>query len=392
MAGQQARLPRPKRCPSARAAASIRPPGSPAPGSTPPGAPGPACARPAPGRTRTASMTRSPARPPLVAVRALRRVTPPGGPHVHGTIKTPVRLGRQCAVLPALIDRLGPARRGCAGKRTGRRYRSAALRWAEGPAGNHLRVPADRSREPVVPGGEVPGKMAPGPAPDAGQAARPEPARPKPARPEPVEPPPVPPPVPHRCRHRRGRNAGRSRGHCRRRNRNWSQYRTRSRSRSHCRRRRRQRSTRSAATPSPGGPVPAHDPRLSRRCTAAARSCRRHNGALILPGFTPVPDSHHRGGATVVVTPPVRCPVVSLRAVASVTAATARGHGGIRLACRPTGSRAAVAGHRGTEPYARHADIGLGENLRPRGHTRVHACRRPRPAPGDDPMTVMAVE
>jgi len=61
MAGQQARLPRPKRCPSARAVVSTRPPGSPAPGGTPPGAPGPACARPAPGRTRTASMTRSPA-------------------------------------------------------------------------------------------------------------------------------------------------------------------------------------------------------------------------------------------------------------------------------------------------------------------------------------------
>jgi hypothetical protein len=30
-----------------------------------------------------------------------------------------------------------------------------------------------------------------------------------------------------------------------------------------------------------------------------------------LPGFTPVPGGHHRGGVTVVVTPPVRCPVVS---------------------------------------------------------------------------------
>src|SRR6266566_5203006 len=80
-----------------------------------------------------------------------------------------------------------------AGKRAGRRYRSAAAWWAAGPAGNYLRVPADRSREPAVPDGEVPGKMAPDPAPDAGQAAQPEPAKPEPARPEPVEPPPVPP-------------------------------------------------------------------------------------------------------------------------------------------------------------------------------------------------------
>src|SRR5437773_2135144 len=84
-----------------------------------------------------------------------------------------------------------------AGKRTGRRYRSAAAWWAEGPAGNHLRVPADRSREPAVPNGEVHGKMAPDPAPDAGQAAQLEPAKPEPARrPGPLEPPPVPRPVP----------------------------------------------------------------------------------------------------------------------------------------------------------------------------------------------------
>jgi hypothetical protein len=84
----------------------------------------------------------------------------------------------------------------------------------------------------------------------------------------------------HRCRHQcRRRNPGHHHDHCRRRrNRSRSQCRTRSR----CRRRRRQRPTRSAATSSPGGPVPAPDPRLSRRCTPAARSCH-HDGALILP-------------------------------------------------------------------------------------------------------------
>ena len=72
----------------------------------------------------------------LVAVRAPRRVISPGGqPHVHDTIGTPVRSGRHRAVLPALIDRLGPARRGCAGKPTGRRYRSAAAWWARARPG-----------------------------------------------------------------------------------------------------------------------------------------------------------------------------------------------------------------------------------------------------------------
>jgi len=28
------------------------------------------------------------------------------------------------------------------------------------------------------------------------------------------------------------------------------------------------------------GPIPAHRPRLSRRCMVAARSCCRHDGAL----------------------------------------------------------------------------------------------------------------
>jgi hypothetical protein len=74
----------------------------------------------------------------------------------------------------------------------------------------------------------------------------------------------------HRCR-RHHRNPGRSRGRCRRRSRNRSRSQCRTRSR--WRRRRRQRPTRSAATSSPGGPIPAHGPRLSRRCTVAARSC-----------------------------------------------------------------------------------------------------------------------
>jgi hypothetical protein len=79
------------------------------------------------------------------------------------------------------------------------------------------------------------------------------------------------------CARRHRRNPGRSRDHCRRRNRNRSrsQYRTRSR----CRRRCKQRSTRSAATSSPSGA----GPRLSQRCTVAARSCCHHDGALILP-------------------------------------------------------------------------------------------------------------
>jgi hypothetical protein len=113
MAGQQARLPGPKRCPSARAVVSTRPPGSPAPGNTPPGAPGPACARPAPGVLARRPRHDHPLRPPLVAVRALRWIAPAGRPpHVHDTIRTPVRSGaRQRAVLSASIDRLGPARR-----------------------------------------------------------------------------------------------------------------------------------------------------------------------------------------------------------------------------------------------------------------------------------------
>jgi hypothetical protein len=68
--------------------------GSPAPGSAPPGARGPACARPAPGRTRTASMTRSLARPPTRG----RSRTPAGnttrqaGPHPRHDKHLPIRV------------------------------------------------------------------------------------------------------------------------------------------------------------------------------------------------------------------------------------------------------------------------------------------------------------
>jgi hypothetical protein len=44
------------------------------------------------------------------------------------------------------------------------------------------------------------------------------------------------------------------------------------------------------------GPIPAHRLRLSRRCMVAARSCCRHDGALI-QGSPRCRDSHRRGGA-----------------------------------------------------------------------------------------------
>ena len=58
-----------------------------------------------------------------------------------------------------------------------------------------------------------------------------------------------------------------------------------------------QRAARSAATSSPSGPIPAHRPRLSRRCTVAARSCCHHDGAPI-QGSPRCRDSRHSGGAT----------------------------------------------------------------------------------------------
>jgi hypothetical protein len=198
--------PRPERGPSARARVSARPPGSPAPGRTPPGAPGSACARPAPECTRTASRTRSPApRPPLVAVRALRRATPTGRPpHVHDTMETPVRSGCQRAVRPAWIDRAGPARRAAQVSaqdvdtglppRGGQRARLGII------TGCPQIVPVNpRSRSRRGPN----------------RCSRHQCRR--------------------QCRCRRRRNAGRNRDHCRRLNRNRSQYRTRSRCRRHCR-------------------------------------------------------------------------------------------------------------------------------------------------------------
>jgi hypothetical protein len=216
-------------------------------------------------------------RPPLVAVRALRQATPPGRPpHVHDTMETPVRSGaRQRAVLPGVDRSRGSSSQGSAGKRTRRRYRSAAAWWAKGPAGNHLRVPADRSREPTVPDGEVPPKMAPEPLqmlvkqrsrnPRSRSRHGPNRWNRRQCRHR----------CPRQCRRHRRRNPGRSRGHCRRRNRNRtrSQYRTQSR-------------TGAAAGGAAGSarrvrllphrravPIPAHGPRLSRRCTVAARSC-----------------------------------------------------------------------------------------------------------------------
>jgi hypothetical protein len=76
---------------------------------------------------------------------------------------------------------------------------------------------------------------------------------------------------------------------------------------------------------------------------------------------------------------------VSLRAVASVTAATAptpqwdpAGFAG------RTGYRAALARAPGTEPHARYADVELGENPPPSG-TRVHALPAAPAHARDDP-------
>ncbi len=220
--------------------------------------------------------------PPLVAVRALRRATPPGRPpHVHDTIETPVRSGCQRAVLPAWIDRAGPARRAAQVSAQdvdiglpphgGRRARLGIIsgclqivpvsprcptakcpaRWHQSPlqmlVKQRSRNPRSRSRH--------------GPNRSSRRQCRRR--------------------CPRQCRRQCRRNPGRSRGHCRRRNRNRtrSQYRTQSRTRSRCRRRCRQRPTRSAATSSPS----EAGPRLSQRYTVAARSCCHHDGALILP-------------------------------------------------------------------------------------------------------------
>ncbi len=283
MAGQQARLPRPERCPSARAVVSTRPPGSPAPGSTPQGARAPRARG-----QRLGALVRHPGhdhptRPPLVAVRALRRITSPGRPaRVHDTMETPVRSGCQRAVRPAWIDRAGPARRAAQVSaqdvdtglppRGGRRARLGIISWcaqivpvsprcptAKCPARWHQSplqmLVKQRSRNPRS-------RRRHGPNRWNRRQCRHR--------------------SPRQCRrHRRRRYPGRSRGHCRRRNRNRSrsQYRTPSRTRSRCRRRRRQRPTRSAATSSPSGA----GPRLSQRYTVAARSCCHHDGALILP-------------------------------------------------------------------------------------------------------------
>jgi hypothetical protein len=278
--------PRPERGPSARARVSARLPGSPAPGRTPPGAPGPACAWPAPECTRTASRTRSPApRPPLVAVRALRRATPTGRPpHVHDTMETPVRSGaRQRAVLPAWIDRAGPARRAAQVSAQdvdiglpphgGRRARLGIIsgcaqivpvsprcptakcpaRWHQSPL--QLLV-KQRSRNPRS-------RRRHGPNRWNRRQCRHR--------------------CPRQCRRHRRRNPGLSRGHCRRRNRNRTRTRSQYRTRSRCRRRCRQRPTRSAATSSPGGADPgtrsAPMSAMHGRCSIMCH----HDGALILP-------------------------------------------------------------------------------------------------------------
>ena len=112
---------------------------------------------------------------------------------------------------------------------------------AMGPAGNHLRMPADLSRTATVPGDEVPG-----------EPVQPEPSGPEPPGPEPLEPPPIPPPVPPPPHPvpppvpppepqpeppAPPPEPGRSRGRCRRRNRSRSPYRGPSRTRNRCRRR-----------------------------------------------------------------------------------------------------------------------------------------------------------
>lgn len=100
--------------------------------------------------------------------------------------------------------------------------------------------------------------------------------------------------------------------------------------------------------------------------------------------FTPVPDSPLRGGATVVVTPPVRCPVVSLRAVSSVTAATAPrprwDPAGLQAGQAPRAGRGEGAGHGALRP-ARRRRVRR-ELTFQRPHMRPRPAGSPGPRPG----------
>jgi hypothetical protein len=116
--------------------------------------------------------------------------------------------------------------------------------------------------------------------------------------------------------------------------------------------------------------------------------CRVRGDAVGRPRLAP--DSHRGGGATVVVTPPVRFPGCEPARGGHCDCRhcpeAAVGSGWLR---GRTGYRAALARAPCTEPHAGHADaghadVGLGENPPPSG-TRVHAVAAAPARARDDP-------